>query len=99
MSISRSSERAMTLPEIGTGHIFGLTIISQQRAMQSGCKSRFATDMATTSNGAILLSGHIVERETVQTAIRRNKWGQFGENLGRVEIPWCGLAYRRLMIP
>jgi hypothetical protein len=28
---------------------------------------------------------------------RRNKWGQFGENLGRVKVPWSGPASRRLM--
>jgi hypothetical protein len=45
----------------------------------------------------ILLSGHKVEREAVQAAIRRNKWGQLGEILGGVRFPWSGVASRRLM--
>ena len=51
------------------------------------CKYRAAPDMATTDNGEILLSGHKVEREAVLIVIRRNKWGQLGENLGGVKFP------------
>lgn len=53
--------------------------------------------MATTDNGEILLSGHKVEREAVLIVIRRNKWGQLGENLGGVKFPWSWYAAGRLM--
>jgi len=50
-----------------------------------------------TGNGEILLSGHKVEREAVLIVIRRNKWGQLGENLGGVKFPWSWYAAGRLM--
>jgi hypothetical protein len=33
-----------------------------------------------------------------QSVSRRNKWGQFGENLGRVKFPWSGIASRHLLL-